>query len=226
MNRRDQPICTGTADDGTTTSMPLGNDPCTATDDRLFSNHTLSGTTHSSSSDERPRYLALSGVFRVAEDAVAPTIPAVESVAITSAAGSDREYVKDDVIAVTVTFSEAVTVTGTPRIKVKAHADQQAKNADYAEAGVTASELVFKYTVRAADYNYARHQHASRTRSNSGVGRSRTRRATRTRTWRTPGQYRIASTGYTSSRRFPASPWLRPLHTPPAMRPATLSRST
>ena len=152
QNRRDQPICTGTNDNGTTTSMPLGNDPCTAT--TIGSSSTLSGTTHSSTSSDEPRYLALSGVFRVAEDVVVPTIPAVESVAITSDAGSDREYVKDDVIEVTVTFSEAVAVTGTPKIKVKAHADRSAKNADYAEAGNTASELVFKYTVRAADYNY------------------------------------------------------------------------
>ena len=152
QNRRDQPICTGTNNDGTTTSMPLGNDPCTAT--TIGSSSTLSGTTHSSTSEGLPRYLALSGVFRVDEDAVAPTIPAVESVAITSYAGSDREYAKDDVIEVTVTFSEAVAVTGTPKIKVKAHADRGAKNADYAEAGNTASELVFKYTVRAADYNY------------------------------------------------------------------------
>ena len=151
QNQRDQLICTGTDDDGTTTSMPLGNDPCTAT--TIGSSSTLSGTTYSSSDTGGPRYLALSGVFRVG-NFTTTTIPAVESVAITSDAGFDREYVKDDVIEVTVTFSEAVTVTGTPKIKVKAHAEQSAKNASYAEAGNTASELVFKYTVKAADYNY------------------------------------------------------------------------
>ena len=72
QNRRDQPICTGTNDDGTTANNPLGVDPCTAT--TIDSANTLSGTTHSSSSSEEPRYLALSGVFRVAEDVVAPTI--------------------------------------------------------------------------------------------------------------------------------------------------------
>ena len=151
QNRRDQPICTGTNDDGTTANNPLGVDPCTAT--TIDSANTLSGTTHSSTSSEQPRYLALSGVFRVAADAVLPTIPAVASVAITSDAGTDREYVKDDAVEVTVTFTEAVAVTGTPRFTLRL-AQGQTGRANYVETDSTATELTFKYAVRAADYSY------------------------------------------------------------------------
>ena len=60
---------------------------------------------------------------------------------------------KDDAIEVTVTFTEAVAVTGTPRIKPRLYPGKTI-NANYVEAGNTASELVFKYTVRATDYSY------------------------------------------------------------------------
>ena len=153
QNRRDQTICTGTADDGTTTNQPLGADPCTATTIGSTTN-TLSGTTHSSSSSEQPRYLALSGVFRVSEDVVAPTIPVIESVAVTSDPGNDGEYVKDDAIEITATFSEAVAVTGTPKIKLKLNDASSADRASYDAADSTATELKFKYTVRAPDYSH------------------------------------------------------------------------
>ena len=153
QNRRDQTICTGTADDGTTTNQPLGADPCTATTIGSTTN-TLSGTTHSSSSSEQPRYLALSGVFRVSEDVVAPTIPVIESVAVTSDPGNDGEYVKDDAIEITATFSEAVAVTGTPKIKLKLNDASSADRASYVAADSTATELKFKYTVRAPDYSH------------------------------------------------------------------------
>ena len=142
-----QNICTGTADDGTTTSNPMGAAMCTATQLRDIGN-TLSG--ESVSSTEESRVLALSGVFRVG-NFTASTIPEVESVAFTSDPGSDGEYVKDDAIEVTVTFSEAVAVTGTPRMKVRL---AKPKNAAYVESDSTATELTFKYTVRAADYSH------------------------------------------------------------------------
>ena len=142
-----QNICTGTADDGTTTSNPMGAATCTATQLRDIGN-TLSGESVSSTAESR--FLALSGVFRVG-NFTASTIPAVESVAFTSDPGSDGEYVKDDAIEVTVTFSEAVAVTGTPRMKVRL---ARPKNAAYVESDSTATELTFKYTVRAADYSH------------------------------------------------------------------------
>ena len=96
------------------------------------------------------RFLALSSAFRVG-NFTAPTVPVVESVEITSDPGSDGEYVKDDAIEVTVTFSVAVAVTGTPRIKVRL---DRPRNANYVAADSTATELTFKYTVRAADYSH------------------------------------------------------------------------
>ena len=76
QNRRDQAICTGTADNGTT-DQPLGAASCTATTIG-DTDHTLSGTTHLSTAESR--YLVLSGVFRVG-NFTSPTIPVVESVA-------------------------------------------------------------------------------------------------------------------------------------------------
>ena len=152
QNRRDQPICTGTNNDGTTASNPLGTAICTATTIGDTGN-TLAGTTLSSTDTEQPRYLALSGVFRITEDAVTPTTPAVESVAITSDAGSDYEYVKDDVIKVTVTFTEAVVVTGTPRFPLRLRQGENAR-ANYVAADSNETGLVFSYTVKANDFSY------------------------------------------------------------------------
>ena len=151
-DNRNQQLCTGTADDGTTTNQPLGGaDPdhdgvstCTATSINTTSN-TLSGETRDVS--DPPRYLALSGVFRVGDF----TVPTIESVAITSDPGSDGEYVKGDDIEITVTFSEAVSVTGTPRIKIKLN---KFKKAGYVAAESTATALVFSYTVRRTDYDH------------------------------------------------------------------------
>ena len=71
-------------------------------------------------------------------------------VSITSAPGSDGEYVVGDDIEITVTFSRAVTVTGTPRIGIRLNA---ARTADYAASKSTTTALVFSYTVTAADYD-------------------------------------------------------------------------
>ena len=149
QNRRDQVICTGTADDGTT-DQPLGAASCTATTIG-DTDHTLSGTTHLSTAESR--YLVLSGVFRVG-NFTSPTIPVVESVAVTSDPGSDGEYVKDDAIKVTVTFSEAVAVTGTPKIKMRLVEGAMTVKPRYVAADSTATALVFSYTVKATDYSH------------------------------------------------------------------------
>ena len=47
-----------------------------------------------------------------------PTTPTVSSVAITSDPGMDNTYATGDTITVSLTFSEAVTVTGTPNVVV------------------------------------------------------------------------------------------------------------
>ena len=148
---RDQHLCTGTADDGTTTTLPLsGADPdgdgvseCTATTINTTT-ATLSGRARDTS--DSPRYLALSGVFRVA----AAHVVLIESVEITSDSGGDKDYEAGDEIEITVTFSEAVAVTGTPRLKIKLNGTRMA---EYVGSGSTAADLVFSYTVTDRDYD-------------------------------------------------------------------------
>ena len=169
-----QLLCTGTADDGTTTDLPLGGgDPdgdgvseCTATSIAVTSN-TLGGKVLAVS--ERARYLALSGVFRV-ESA---TVPQIEEVSITSDPGEDTddpgeddEYTVGDEIQITVEFSEAVTVTGNPRMVFRVDALKRSdrlevvernRKAKYDAAGSSPTgstpKLVFAYTVRAGDFD-------------------------------------------------------------------------
>ena len=150
INRKDQFICTGSNDDGTTASGPMGASSCTGTTINI-SGSTLSGETLSSA--DRSRYLVLSGVFRVGAFA-SPPIPVIERVEVTSDPGSDGEYVKDDAIEVTVTFSEAVAVTGTPRFKLKLNDASGADKASYVAADSIATELAFSYRVKAGDYSY------------------------------------------------------------------------
>ena len=71
----------------------------------------------------------------------------VEAVKIVSDAGDDDTYVLDDVIRIRVTFSAAVDVTGTPRLKIDM--DQAAwgeKWANYTSGSGSAS-LIFSHTV-------------------------------------------------------------------------------
>ena len=147
--RKDQFICTGTNDDGTTASQPLGATTCAGTKINISGN-TLSGTTGANSAASR--YLALSGVFRVGN--FTATTPAIESVRVTSDPGNDGEYVKDDAIKVTVTLSEAVAVTGTPKIKLRLAEGATPVKPRYAAAESTATALVFSYTVKATDYSH------------------------------------------------------------------------
>ena len=77
-------------------------------------------------------------------DAVAPTVSSVE---ISSSAGDDTTYEKDDKIQVQVTFSEKVTVDttgGTPQLTLKVGTKD--KTATY-KSGSNNKALVFEYTV-------------------------------------------------------------------------------
>ena len=71
------------------------------------------------------------------------TAPTVSSVAITSDPGDDDTYGLGDSIEVTVTFSEDVTVTGTPQLELDF--DGTARTADYSSTSGPA--VVFSYTV-------------------------------------------------------------------------------
>ncbi len=78
------------------------------------------------------------------------TAPTVSSVAFTSTppSGQNNTYKKDDLIGVTATFSEAVTVTGTPQIDLTI--GSTGRQADY-QSGSTTTRLLFQYTVQATD---------------------------------------------------------------------------
>ena len=80
----------------------------------------------------------------------------ISSLAITSDPGSDDTYVAGDKIEVTVTFSEAVTVTGTPRLTLLVGSrlwillGRAARDADF-ERRPEPAKLVFAYAVAAGD---------------------------------------------------------------------------
>lgn len=71
----------------------------------------------------------------------------ISSVAITSNSGSDNTYSINNIITVTVTASEAITVTGTPRIPVLG---LSSKYFTYSSGSGTSS-LLFTYTVLLSD---------------------------------------------------------------------------
>ena len=77
-----------------------------------------------------------------------PTVPTIESVAVTSDPGEDGGYAIGDEIQVGLTFSEAVTVTGFPQLTLDVGG--QNRTAAYSE-GSGAAQLVFSYTVAAGD---------------------------------------------------------------------------
>ncbi len=78
------------------------------------------------------------------------TAPTVSSVAFTStpATGQNGAYKRDDVIDVTATFSEAVTVTGAPQVDLTIGTAE--RKADY-ESGSTTTRLLFQYKVAETD---------------------------------------------------------------------------
>ena len=73
--------------------------------------------------------------------------PTVETVRITSNAGSDRTYAAGETIEVTVTFSETVVVTGTPRLTL--NVGGRSRTANYQD--VTGAAVRFEYQVVSGD---------------------------------------------------------------------------
>ena len=76
------------------------------------------------------------------------TAPTVSSVSITSSPGTDGEYAIGEVIEATATFSDAVNVTGSPRLALSVGG--QSRTAAYARGSGTLS-LVFTHTVAEGD---------------------------------------------------------------------------
>ena len=77
-----------------------------------------------------------------------PTVPTIESVAVTSDPGEDGGYAIDDEIQVGLTFSEAVTVTGAPQLTLDVGGRN--RTAEYSEGSAT-TQLLFTYTVASGD---------------------------------------------------------------------------
>ena len=77
-----------------------------------------------------------------------PTVPTIESVAVTSDPGVDGGYAIGDEIQVGLTFSEAVTVTGAPQLTLDVGGRN--RTAEYSE-GSTTTQLLFTYTVASGD---------------------------------------------------------------------------
>jgi len=75
-------------------------------------------------------------------DGVVPTVSSVSS------STADGSYKAGDVIAVTVTFSESVTVTGTPQLELETGTTDRTVNYSSGSPGTT---LTFNYTVQAGD---------------------------------------------------------------------------
>ena len=79
-------------------------------------------------------------------DGVKPTVATTNGVAITSTA---KTYKIGDKIQATVTFTENVTVTGTPQLELTI--GSASKQASYTTTGSTTTKLVFEYTVVIGD---------------------------------------------------------------------------
>ncbi|MDT9547768.1 MAG: Ig-like domain-containing protein, partial [Chlorobium phaeovibrioides] len=77
------------------------------------------------------------------------TAPSVSSVAISGATGKENNTLNaGDVVSVTVTMSESVTVTGTPQLTIEV--GSASRTASYV-SGSGSSALVFTYSVQAGD---------------------------------------------------------------------------
>ena len=77
------------------------------------------------------------------------TTPTVSSVSITSSPGADNTYATGDTITVSLSFSEAVTVSGTPYVVVDI--GEQPRNFKYSGDGSSAAAQPFSYTVLVGD---------------------------------------------------------------------------
>ena len=91
-----------------------------------------------------------------AETAEAARPTRVSAVAVTSSPASGDTYRLGETIAVTVTFTRSVTVTGTPRLRILVHCVKKDPSKDcnrraaYA-SGSGSTDLVFHYTVKNTD---------------------------------------------------------------------------
>ena len=78
---------------------------------------------------------------------VEATAPTIKSVSISSDPGNDETYGTGDTIEITVHFSENVTVTGSPQMKI----DLGGENKTASYSSTDGDEVVFSYTVALGD---------------------------------------------------------------------------
>ena len=74
-------------------------------------------------------------------------VPSVTGVAITSDSGDDNTYTRGEVISVTLTFSEAVDVTGSPQLAIDMDPAEWGKKQAAYHSGGGSSTLTFTHTV-------------------------------------------------------------------------------
>ena len=79
--------------------------------------------------------------------------PSVTTVAVTSDAGDDDTYILGDTIRVTLTFSEAVNATGTPRLAIDMDPAAWGQKWAAYESGTGTSSLTFAHTVVEPNYS-------------------------------------------------------------------------
>ena len=75
------------------------------------------------------------------------TSPSITGMAFTSSPASGNTYGTGEVIEITVTFNEDITVTGTPQLELFFDGDNG--TADYSSA--SGADMVFNYTVQVGD---------------------------------------------------------------------------
>ncbi len=153
-------IWTGSFNDGTTFTnqggQPLGGNGDGTGKTRTARPTGGTGTLNNGQRDVATEVLpvfALSGVFEVGTSSAAT----VSNIQITSTNGGDGEYVAGDELEFTVTFSEAVTVTGSPQLNFVTNdtggSSPETRQATYDSGASTGTELVFNYTITSGDFD-------------------------------------------------------------------------
>ncbi|GHD79421.1 DUF4347 domain-containing protein [Vogesella fluminis] len=146
------PTFTGTAEAGASVTLydsdgstSLGNVTADGSGNWSITASTLSEGSHTltaKATDSAGNTSNASASLAVSIDNTAPTVTSVSS------ATANGSYKTGDVIAITVQFSEAVTVTGTPQLTLETGSTDRVVN--YASGSGT-STLTFNYTVQAGD---------------------------------------------------------------------------
>ena len=112
------------------------------------------GTIRSASTAAKNATLAHTGLNHDPAHRVAGTASTL-SVAFSSGAGADRTYARGETIRVRLTFSEAVTVTGAPRVKLDFSSEAGGEKWAAYASGSGTKMLEFSYTVAEGDASTA-----------------------------------------------------------------------